>query len=70
MLAILLLINAAFNVIVWPQFFRRISKDERARDASGRPTAFLRVHTILIGIALLIALVSAVFGILGLAGAV
>ncbi|WP_213815028.1 SCO4848 family membrane protein [Glaciihabitans sp. dw_435] len=70
MLAILLLVNAAFNVIVWPQFFRRISRDERARDASGRPTAFLRVHAILIGVALLIALVSAVFGILSLAGAV
>ena len=70
MLAILLLVNAAFNVIVWPQFFRRISRDERARDASGRPTAFLRVHAILIGLALLIGLVSAVFGILGLVGTV
>lgn len=62
-LAILLLVNAAFNAIVWPRFFQRVAKDARARDAAGRPTAFLIVHAVLIGIALLLAVVSAVAGV-------
>lgn len=64
--SILLLVNAVFAVVVWPTFYRRVANDSRARDAAGRPTKFLTVHRVLIGIALLIALVSAVFGILGL----
>lgn len=65
-LAILLLVNAVWNAIVWPQFYKRVSKDARARDAAGKPTKFLIVHAVLIGISLLIALVSAVFGVIGL----
>jgi uncharacterized membrane protein len=65
-LAILLLVNAVWNTIVWPQFYKRVSKDTRARDAAGKPTKFLIVHAVLIGISLLIALVSAVFGVIGL----
>jgi hypothetical protein len=68
MLAALLLINAVFNFVVWPQFYRRISKDDRARDAAGAPTAFLRVHLVLISIALVIAAVSAVAAVLSLIG--
>lgn len=68
-LATLLLINAAFNVIVWPTFWRRVAKDPRARDAAGKPTRFLLVHAILIGSALVLALISAIFGIIGLATA-
>lgn len=64
LLAVLLLVNAAFNVLVWPTFFRRVARDDRARDGSGKPTAFLIVHAVLIGAALLIALVSAVAAIL------
>ncbi|RLP74986.1 hypothetical protein D9V32_11190 [Mycetocola tolaasinivorans] len=63
LLAILLLINAVYNVVVWPRFWTRVKNDPRARDAAGKPTAFLRVHAILISIALLIAAVSAVAGI-------
>lgn len=63
LLGILLLANALFNVIVWPRFYARVAKDTRARDAAGKPTAFLIVHAVLIGIALLLALVSAVAGI-------
>lgn len=66
LLAVLLLVNAAFNVLVWPTFYRRIAKDARARDAAGKPTPFLIVHSVLIGAALVIALVSAVAAILGL----
>lgn len=68
MLPALLFVNAAFNLVVWPQFYRRISKDPRARDAAGKPTAFLRVHAILIGIALLIAVASILGAVLSLTG--
>ncbi|UOQ57158.1 hypothetical protein MUN78_16125 [Leucobacter allii] len=61
---ILLLVNALYNLVVWPRFWTRVSRDERARDAEGRATAFLRVHAILIGIALLLAVVSGVAGVI------
>ena len=63
LLAILLLVNAVFNVLVWPTFYRRIAKDERARDAAGKPTRFLIIHAVLIGTALLLAALSAVAAI-------
>jgi hypothetical protein len=68
MLETLLLINAAFNFIVWPQFYRRIKSDPRARDTSGNATTFLKVHVVLISVALVIAAVSAVSGLLSLIG--
>ncbi|PII82360.1 hypothetical protein BMH32_07655 [Leucobacter sp. OLJS4] len=64
---ILLLINALYNAVVWPRFWKRVSQDPRARDAQGKATKFLTVHAVLIGIALVIAAVSAVAGILLLA---
>jgi hypothetical protein len=63
LLAILLLVNAVFNVLVWPTFYRRIAKDPRARDVDGKATRFLTVHTVLIGAALALAAVSAVVAI-------
>jgi len=66
-LAILLIVNAAWAFIVWPQFFRRVRRDERARDASGGPTRFLIVHAVLIGISLLLATVSVVVAVIALA---
>ncbi|WP_046011430.1 SCO4848 family membrane protein [Microbacterium sp. SA39] len=68
-LAIVLFLNAAFNVIVWPQFYKRIAKDPRSRDESGTATAFLKVHVVLISIALVLALVSVLVGIAALTGA-
>lgn len=65
-LVALLLVNAAFNVLVWPSFFRRVSRDPRARDADGRPTRFLTVHAVLVGTALLLAVVSAVVAVIAL----
>jgi hypothetical protein len=65
-LAILLLVNALWNAIVWPRFYKRISKDERARDANGKPTTFLIVHAVLIGVSLLLAAISLVFGVIAL----
>jgi ABC-type transport system involved in cytochrome bd biosynthesis fused ATPase/permease subunit len=63
LLAVLLLVNALYNVVVWPRFFQRVAKDARARDADGRRTTFFRVHAVLIGIALVLALFSAVAGV-------
>ncbi len=60
---IMLLVNAAYNAIVWPQFWKRVTSDPRARDEAGKPTRFYTVHAVLIGIALLIALASAVAGV-------
>lgn len=66
---ILLLVNAGYNFIVWPQFWKRVTADPRARDESGAPTKFYTVHAVLIGIALVIALASAIAGIILLIGA-
>lgn len=61
---IMLLVNAAYNLIVWPRFWKRVTADPRARDEAGRRTRFFTVHAVLIGAALLIAVVSAVAGVL------
>ncbi|MEV4669403.1 SCO4848 family membrane protein [Microbacterium sp. LWO12-1.2] len=68
-LAIVLLLNAAFNAVVWPQFYKRVAKDPRARDENGKATPFLTVHVVLISIALVLALVSALLGIAAFTGA-
>lgn len=67
-LAVLLFVNAAFNAIVWPRFYKRVANDPRARDADGRPTTFLKVHAVLIAIALVLAVISALAGIAALTG--
>lgn len=68
-LVVVLFLNAAFNALVWPQFYKRVAKDPRARDADGKATAFLKVHAVLIAIALVLALVSLLAGIAALTGA-
>ena len=68
-LAIVLFLNAAFNVVVWPTFYRRVTADPRARDENGKATKFLTVHAVLFAIALVLALVSVVLGITALTGA-
>jgi hypothetical protein len=65
-LAVFLLVNALWNILVWPAFFRRIARDPRARDEAGRRTRFFTVHAVLIGVSLLLAAVSLVLGLLGL----
>ena len=60
----LLFANAVFNVVAWPQFLRRVMRDPRARDDRGAATAFLRVHIILVVIALALAGVSVVAAVL------
>lgn len=68
-LAVVLFVNAAFNVLVWPRFYKRVSMDPRARGADGKATAFLKVHAVLIAVALVLALVSVIVGVAALAGA-
>lgn len=58
-LAVILLLNAVFNAVAWPQFLKRVMRDPRARDEAGRATAFLRVHVVLVTIALVLAAASA-----------
>lgn len=67
LLAVLLLANAVYNVVVWPRFFQRVRKDPRARDAAGKATAFFTVHAVLIALALLLAAASAAAGVWALA---
>ncbi len=62
--AILLFVNALFNLVAWPRFYPRIAKDPRARDADGTRTAFYRVHLVLIVVAIVLAVISAVGGVL------
>ncbi|MDF2509694.1 MAG: hypothetical protein K0Q52_3553 [Microbacterium sp.] len=68
-LSVVLFLNAAFNALVWPQFYKRVARDPRARDENGKATAFLKVHAVLIAIALVLALVSVLVGIAALTGA-
>lgn len=65
--AVLLFANALFNAVVWPRFYRRIADDPRARAADGSRTAFYRVHVVLIAVALVLAALSVVGGVLVLA---
>jgi len=64
----LLFANAVFNIVVWPRFYVRVAKDPRAKDAVGKATPFLIVHTVLIGLALVLALASLIAGIAALVG--
>lgn len=63
----LLIVTALWNLLIWPRFYQRIVKDDRSRDASGRPTTFLKVHTVLIGVSLALGLAVGVLGILTIA---
>ncbi|MBC7519453.1 MAG: hypothetical protein H7248_11355 [Microbacteriaceae bacterium] len=65
-LAILLLANALFNVVVWPRFYRQIARDPRARTAEGKSSTYLIVHSVLVAIALNLAVASAITGIVAL----
>lgn len=59
----LLFANAVFNVVVWPRFYVRVAKDPRAKNAAGKATPFLIVHTVLIGLALVLAVASVIAAI-------
>mgnify|MGYP000867414789 CR=1 FL=1 len=67
-LAVILFLNAAFNVLTWPNFFRRVVKDPRARDANGKATTFLTVHLYIFIAAMVMATLSLVAGVAARAG--
>jgi len=69
LLSSLLLVNAVWNAIVWPQFIKRVAKDARARDEHGKATPFLIVHIVLVSVSLALAAASAVAGVIGLLNA-
>ena len=65
----ILLVGAVFNIVTWPTFLRRVSRDPRARDADGRRTRFFTVHLALVVIAVaLAALFLAGAAMIGFAG--
>lgn len=66
--SVVLIVAAVWNLVVWPQFWRRVTKDPRARDAAGRATRFLTVHAVLVGISVVLAVLVGVVGVLGLVG--
>ena len=68
LLAVLLIVNGVFNFVVWPTFFRRVARDPRARTAAGKATPFFTVHLVIVSVALVLAAVSIVAGVLALLG--
>ncbi|MBK5216536.1 MAG: hypothetical protein JJE02_03025 [Propionibacteriales bacterium] len=63
---VILIVAAVWNLIVWPQFFKRVSKDPRARDDAGKPTKFFTVHAVLVGVSLALGIAIGVLGLLTL----
>lgn len=59
----LLVVAGVWNLVVWPQFLRRVMKDPRARDGQGRPTRFLTVHVFLVTISVTLGVAVAIVGI-------
>jgi uncharacterized membrane protein len=68
LLAWVLIVAGLWSLAVWPQFLRRVMKDPRARDASGRATRFLTVHVVLVSVSMVLGAATAAIGIAGLIG--
>jgi uncharacterized membrane protein len=68
LLAWVLIVAGLWSLAVWPQFLRRVMKDPRARDASGRATRFLTVHVVLVSVSMILGAATAAIGIAGLIG--
>lgn len=62
-LSIVLILAGIWPILVWPQFLRRVSKDERARDENGKATKFLTVHIFLVIISMTLGAATLVIGI-------
>ena len=67
-LAGLLLAGAAFNILTWPTFLRRVARDPRARDADGKATRFLTVHVVLFAFAIVLSVAFVVAAVVALVG--
>ncbi|MDQ4504353.1 SCO4848 family membrane protein [Sinomonas sp. ASV322] len=59
----LLIVAGVWSVVVWPQFLRRVMKDPRAKDESGRATRFLTVHMFLVTISVTLGVAVAIVGV-------
>jgi hypothetical protein len=64
--SVVLIVTALWNLLIWPRFWQRIVADPRSRDADGRATTFLTVHSVLIAVSLALALAVGVLGVLTL----
>ena len=64
--ALVLIVAGVWSLVVWPQFLRRVMKDPRARDSSGKATKFLTVHVVLVSISMVLGAATALIGIMGL----
>ena len=64
--SVVLLVTAAWNLLIWPRFLQRIAKDPRSRDADGRATRVLTVRVGLIAVSLVLAIAVGVLGVLTL----
>lgn len=65
--SVLLIVAGLWNLIIWPQFLRRVVKDPRARDEAGRATTFLTVHLVLVSVSMVLGLAVGIVGIAALA---
>lgn len=64
--SVVLIVTALWNLLIWPRFWQRIAADPRSRDAGGRATKFLTVHSVLIAVSLALALAVGVLGVISL----
>lgn len=64
--SVLLIVAGAWNLIIWPQFLRRVVKDPRARDESGKATTFLTVHIVLVSVSMVLGTAVGIVGIAAL----
>ena len=65
--SVLLIVAGLWNLIIWPQFLRRVMKDPRARDEAGQATTFLTVHLVLVSVSMVLGLAVGIVGIAALA---
>lgn len=68
LLSWVLIIAGVWSLVVWPPFLRRVLKDPRAKDETGKYTRFLMVHFMLVTISMILGLATAVIGVRSLIG--
>lgn len=64
--SVLLIVAGLWNLVIWPQFLRRVIKDPRARDEAGKATTFLTVHIVLVTVSMVLGIAVGVVGIAAL----
>ncbi|MRJ75311.1 hypothetical protein GEV29_02055 [Aeromicrobium sp. SMF47] len=65
--SVLLIVAGLWNLVIWPQFLRRVMKDPRARDEAGKATTFLTVHLVLVTVSMVLGIAVGIVGIAALA---